>query len=184
MKTLFLTALIFLLCLTTWAQERMFTLSGGYAFADPEEYDETATGYRINALLDLYPSRGKVVHGFNVGYVLTKFTTNTFAGETDVSIRSWPVYYAPKLFLGNSDKFKPFLKGALGVHFSKFIVSSSSVFGDAVDEGFHGGLGLGGLLTLQENLFLNLEYEWAYQSNSYYGNGILQSAQLGLGYKF
>ena len=47
------------------------------------------------------------------------------------------------------------------------MVSSSSVFGDAVDEGFHGGFGLGGLLTLQENLFLNLEYEWAYQSNSY-----------------
>jgi hypothetical protein len=184
MKTLLLTLLTLFSGLTTWAQGRMFTLSGGYAFANPVEHEETATGYRINGLFDFNPSNGKIAHGFNVGYVRTKFSTKTFAGETDVSIRSWPIYYAPKIFLGNSDKFKPFLKGALGMQFSKFKVTSPSAEGETVDQGFYGGLGLGGLLFLQENLFLNVEYEWAYQSNSFNGNGFLNSALLGLAYKF
>jgi opacity protein-like surface antigen len=184
MKTLLVIAVIFLSGLAAWGQERMFTLSGGYAFADPEEYDETATGYRINGLFDLNRSEGKLSHGFNIGYVQTKFSTTTFVGETDVSIRSWPIYYAPKLFFGNNDKIRPFLKGALGMHFSKFTLTGPSVYGVEVDEGFFGGFGLGILLRLQDNLFLNLEYEWAYQSNSYYGNGFLNTAQLGLGFKF
>lgn len=184
MKKFLLTASIFLYGLTSLAQERMFTLSGGYAFADPEEYDDTATGYRINGLFDYKRTERKLSHGFNIGYVQTKFSTTTFVGETEVSIRSWPIYYAPKLFLGNSDKFKPFLKGALGMHFSKFMLTGPGVYGVELDEGFYGGFGLGGLFFLQEDLFLNLEYEWAYQSNSYYGNGFLNSAQLGLGFKF
>ena len=30
-------------------------------------------------------------------------------------------------------------------------------------------------------MFLNLEYEWAYISNSFYGNGFMNTANYGLG---
>jgi hypothetical protein len=51
------------------------------------------------------------------------------------------------------------------------------------DSGLYLGVGAGARLNLGEKLFLNLEYEWAYVANMYYGNGYLNSAQAGLGFK-
>jgi len=167
-----------------WAQESMFTLSYGWANLNPEESDKDANGWRINGLYEFNPNEGKIAHGFNVGYVLTKYNQATQAGTTNFSFRSWPVYYAPKVLLGNSDKFKPFLKGALGLHFSKYSSEGIAINLESNDTGFYGGLGAGALLFLQENLFLNIEYEWAYQTNYYTGNAFLNTAQLGIGFKF
>jgi opacity protein-like surface antigen len=55
---------------------------------------------------------------------------------------------------------------------------------ETADTGFYGGIGAGGMLFLKENIFLNLEYEWAYLSNSWYSDGFLNTAQLGIGFKF
>jgi len=182
-KYIIITALLFV-SVGLWAQESMVTLSYGYAFANPEQSDKNAEGFRINGLYELNPNQGKISHGLNIGYVLTKYEQETTIGVDEFSIRSWPVYYAPKVLLGNSDKFKFFLKGALGLHFSKFTSDGSVVNFETADTGFYGGAGLGGMLFLKENIFLNLEYEWAYLSNSYYDNGFLNTAQLGIGFKF
>ncbi|MBL7854088.1 MAG: outer membrane beta-barrel protein [Cyclobacteriaceae bacterium] len=177
---------IALILITTgaWAQESMFTLSYGWANLNPEESDKNAAGWRINGLYEFNPTEGKIAHGLNIGYVLTKYDQTTQAGTTNFSFRSWPVYYAPKVLLGNNDKFKPFLKGALGVHFSKYRSEGVALELEGSETGFYGGLGAGALLFLKETLFLNLEYEWAYQTNYYTGNGFLNTAQLGLGFKF
>ncbi|MEQ1586030.1 MAG: outer membrane beta-barrel protein [Cyclobacteriaceae bacterium] len=167
-----------------WAQESMFTLSYGWANLNPEESDKNADGFRINGLYEFNPNEGKIAHGLNIGYVLTKYDLATQAGTTNFSFRSWPIYYAPKVILGNSDKFKPFLKGALGAHFSKYKSEGAALDLESSDVGFYGGLGAGGLLFLKENIFLNLEYEWAYLTNYYSGNGFLNTAQLGIGFKF
>jgi hypothetical protein len=187
-KHLLIFALI-LISTGAWAQESMVTLSYGYTFANPEASDLNADGFRINGLYEFNPNAGKVAHGLNIGYVLNKYEESNVVGnqtiESKVSLRSWPVYYAPKLLLGNSDKFKFFLKGALGMHFSKYTAEVSSGGSlETKDAGFYGGAGLGGMLFLKENLFLNLEYEWAYMSNSFYENGFLNTAQLGIGFKF
>jgi hypothetical protein len=178
--------LVALSLMTTWgwAQENNLTLSFGYAFANPEASDENADGFRINGLYEFNPNQGKVAHGFNIGYVLTKYSQEGQVGLEEFSIRSWPIYYAPKLMLGNSDKFKFFLKAALGMHFSKYKTDRTAVDVETADAGFYGGAGLGGMLFLKENIFLNLEYEWAYMSNSYYDNGFLNTAQLGAGFRF
>jgi len=182
-KFLTITVLI-LISTSVWAQESMFTLSYGWASLNPEEFDKTADGFRINGLYEYNPNQGKIAHGLNIGYVLTKYEEASPLGTNEFSFRSWPVYYAPKLLLGNSDKFKFFFKGALGLHFSKYMEEGPAVAIESKDTGFYGGLGAGGMLFLKENIFLNLEYEWAYQSNFYRGNGFLNTAQLGIGYKF
>jgi Outer membrane protein beta-barrel domain len=184
MKKHLIIAVLILICAGAWAQESMVTLSYGYAFANPEQSSENADGFRINGLFEYNPNQGKIAHGLNIGYVLTKYNQETTLGVDEFSIRSWPIYYAPKVILGNSDKFKFFLKGALGLHFSKYTSEGSLVDVETADTGFYGGAGLGGMLFLKENIFLNLEYEWAYLSNSYYDNGFLNTAQLGIGFKF
>jgi Outer membrane protein beta-barrel domain len=182
-KLLIITALI-LIAAGAWAQESMFTLSYGWASTNPEESDKTADGFRINGLFEYNPNQGKIAHGLNIGYVLTKYEQTSQLGTNEFSFRTWPVYYAPKVLLGNSDKFKFFLKGAIGIHFSKYTEEGPAVSLEFNDTGFFGGVGAGGMLFLNEKLFLNLEYEWAYQSNYYNGNGFLNTAQLGIGFKF
>lgn len=51
------------------AQENMITLSGGYVFANIEEVDQNATGFRINGLYEFNPAGGKFAHGISVGFI-------------------------------------------------------------------------------------------------------------------
>ncbi len=169
------------------AQENSVTLSGGWASASPESFSGSASGFRINGLYEFTPEGGRVSHGLNIGYVSTSATGTSSVGLGNNSItakatlRSWPVYYAPKITFGNGDKFKFFLKGALGWQFGGYKVESSSTTIETNDSGFYGGLGAGVILNLSEKIFLNTEYEWAYVANMYYGNGYLNTVQLGLG---
>lgn len=175
---------ILMLSAGAWAQENRVTLSGGYVFANIEDTDESATGYRINGLYEFNPQQGKVAHGFSLGYVRTTSSVGSYLGTTDVTIRTWPLYYAPKIMFGNSEKFKIFLKGALGWQFAKLMTDGPVGTAETNDTGFYGGIGAGGMLNMSEKLFLNLEYEWAYMGNSYYKDGFINTAQLGLGFKF
>jgi opacity protein-like surface antigen len=88
------------------------------------------------------------------------------------------------LLLGNSDKFKFFIKGVLGMQFSKFSSEGAVADLDISDVGLYVGAGAGGMYYIQPNVFLNLEYEWAYLSNSLYNDGFMNTAQLGIGYRF
>lgn len=51
------------------------------------------------------------------------------------------------------------------------------------DAGFYGGLGAGVQKEISDKITLNLEYEWAYQSNSYYSDGFINSVMLGVAFK-
>ena len=42
----------------------------------------------------------------------------------------------------------------------------------------------GAMVFIGERIFLNVEYELAYMSNSDYTNGLMNTANLGLGFKF
>jgi opacity protein-like surface antigen len=184
MKKLLVITTLIIISAGAWAQESMLTLSYGWASTNPEESDQTADGFRINALFDYNPNQGKLVHGMNLGYVLTKYEQTSQLGTNEYSFRSWPIYYSPKVLLGNSDRFKVFIKGALGLHMSKYSEEGPVLSFETNDTGFFGGVGAGALIFLKENIFLNVEYEWEYQSNISYGNAFLNTAQLGIGFKF
>jgi opacity protein-like surface antigen len=169
MKRIVLTAVVALMGITAWSQENAFTVSGGYAFANAEEYDGDVTGYRINGLYEFTPLQGRFVNGFSVGYIRTEASVDAAiigSGDKTIKLNTFPVYYAPKYLIG-SGKFQGFVKGALGMHFSNYKIEGGAA-DDAKtsDAGFYGGAGLGALYNINEKMFLNLEYEWAYLSNS------------------
>jgi hypothetical protein len=164
------------------SQESAVTLSGGYVFANTKDYYDPASGWRINGLYEFNPNEGIVAHGLSVGYVNINLISYISYAEVNNSYTSIPIYYAPKLLLGN-DKIKGFVKGAIGMQYATVEKTGATSFKDH-DAGFYGGGGAGGMLFLTESLFLNVEYEIAYAKNNFYGDGWLNSAMAGIGIKF
>jgi len=178
-KNILITAL-FLFSVAAWAQESSITVGGGYAFANIEESETNATGFRINGLYEFNPQEGSWAHGLSVGYIGTSGEAATGA---EYKINSWPIYYAPKYLIGQGSA-KGFIKGAVGLQFSGF--KRTGALGELTtnDAGFYGGLGAGFMKSFNEKMFMNLEYEWAYLSNGYYVDGFMNTVSLGIGVKF
>ncbi len=169
------------------AQENMAIIGGGYVFANIEDSDEDATGWRINASYEFNPYRGKFSHGIAIGYIETT-ASESYDGigdfdDIDFTMTSIPVYYAPKYNFG-SGALKGFLKGALGWHFSDYEKRGGVADVSVSDSGFYGGLALGAMFNVSSTVFLNAEYEWAYLSNYYYKDGNINSIMGGIGFRF
>ncbi|MBL7857544.1 MAG: outer membrane beta-barrel protein [Cyclobacteriaceae bacterium] len=184
MKKIIVVMAIVLFSITAWAQENSFTLSGGYAFANIEDNDTGVTGWRLNGLYEFNPAGGNFVHGFSFGYIGTSGESDGVSqSTTEYKINTWPIYYAPKFLIGKGSA-KGFIKGALGAQTTTFKRTGS--FGELKDAdiGFYGGAGAGFMKTFNEKMFITVEYEWAYLSNSAYKDGFMNSAMLGIGMKF
>jgi len=180
-KHIFVTFLI-LLSMKAFSQQNIVTLSGGYASANIEDSESKGTGWRINGLYELNPMEGKVAHGISFGYISLTATEGTGQASTKSTINSFPVYYAPKFMFG-SDKFKGFIKGALGVQFAGLKREGLVTLSDN-DFGFYGGGGAGIMIFIKKNIFINGEYEIAWASNSWYKDGWISTAGGGIGFKF
>jgi len=169
--------------LIVMAQENRFSLSGGYVFANLEDVDTDATGWRINARYEFNPGNSFFSHGISFGYMNTSTDFTSQTQNSNYKINSWPVYYEPKVTIG-SGKFKGFLKGALGMHFSGYKRTGTVTEITSADMGFYGGASAGSELMITDKLFINAEYDWAFMSNSYYREGFINSAMVGIGFKF
>jgi hypothetical protein len=186
MKAINIIFALFLITISASAQENMITLSGGYSFANIEDSDTNTSGFRINGLYEFNPSGGAIAHGLSIGYIGTSADVSVLGNSVATyKINSWPIYYAPK-FLFGGESVKGFVKGALGMQFSS-IKKTGGVLGGEItgnDTGFYGGVGAGFLKTFNEKFFINVEYEWAYMSNSFYKDGFMNSIMGGVGVKF
>lgn len=180
MKKGLLFFVLLIVAATTWAQENSFTFSGGYVFANLEESDTGADGYRINASYEFNPAQGILSHGFTIGYV---HTTASGIQNAEYKLNNVPIYYAPRLTFGTG-KAKLFVKGALGTHISGYKREGGAGEITSTDMGFYGGAGAGLLLNINEKVFLKAEYEWAYLSNSWYRDGFVNTAMAGIGFTF
>jgi len=181
-RTLFILSLVFLAGTVAWSQESLVTLSGGYAWSNMEEAESNATGYRINGLYEFNPNEGMVAHGISFGYIHTSAESSVTDG-VEYKLNNWPIYYAPKVMFGKG-KLNAFLKGALGLHFSGYKRVGGATELDTNDTGFYGGAGAGAMFQIKGNIHINVEYEWAYLSNSWYQDGFLNSAMAGLVLRF
>jgi hypothetical protein len=83
-----------------------------------------------------------------------------------------------------SEKIKGFIKGALGTQNSHFKATTDNFEFTSSDWGFYGGGSAGINIALSEMIFLNAEYELAWLSNTYYKDGLINSAMVGIGVKF
>jgi hypothetical protein len=182
MKTILIIASFCMLTIQAWSQENAVTLSGGYSFAKIEDTDVKATGYRINGLYEFNPVSGILAHGISFGYIHISGSETVINQESTSTVNSFPIYYAPKVMFG-SEKFKVFIKGALGMQFA-WLKREALVELKDNDWGFYGGGGGGIMFFLKENIFLNAEYEIARASNSWYNDGWMNTAMGGIGFKF
>jgi len=176
--------LVFTLLVTLgFSQENAVTLSGGYAFATIEDTDVKTTGWRINGLYEYNPAGGNWAHGISFGYVSLSGESKVSSQTTQYDINTWPIYYAPKYLFGG-DSFKGFIKGAIGWQISNLERSGSFATITDNDAGFLGGGGVGAQYLLNEKVFLSAEYELVWMSNSFYKDGWLNTASLGIGIRF
>jgi opacity protein-like surface antigen len=165
------------------AQESNFALSGGYVFTNIEEVDQQATGFRINGLYEFNPMEGMLAHGISVGYLRTTASNTVNSQTTKYTFSNFPIYYAPKVMFG-SESFKGFIKGALGFHYSGYKRTGEVTTFDTWDFGFYGGAGAGIMKTINDKVFINVEYEWAYLSNTSFRDGFVNTIMGGIGFKF
>jgi hypothetical protein len=177
-KRNFLIITIFFYCAVLHAQENHFSINSGYATANIEDTDLRGTGWKINAIYEFNPNSEKFLHGVSFGFV------NTHASEGDQSYRinSFPLYYAPKWLFGKG-MFKGFLNTALGLQFSGIRREGIVDLSDS-DMGFYGGAGAGVEVDLNEDIFINIEYQIAWASNKYYKDGWISTIGGGIGFKF
>jgi opacity protein-like surface antigen len=167
------------------AQDNTLTLSGGYAFTNIKDADQNADGWRLYGAYEIQPRVGKLVHGFAVSYVHTSTVVTEMSGmdiiESKYTIGSIPFYYVPKLLIGEGS-FQGFVKAAIGMQFSNLKRTGTLAEATSKDAGVYAGLGTGVTKKVNDNLFMNLEYEWGYLSNSYYANNFMHSVMLGFGF--
>jgi len=172
-----------MLTTVAFSQENMITLSGGYVFANVEDTDVNATGFRINGLFEYNQGGGKWAHGFSVGYIgLSAEMTESLQTST-IDINTWPLYYTPKYLFGG-ESFKGFVKGAIGWQISNFKRYGAITTLSDSDTGFVGGGGVGAQYFFNEKIFLSAEYELLWMSNSFYKDGLVNTASLGIGVRF
>ena len=177
-RNLLIISMVFCAVTTAWGQENMFTVSGGYSFANIEDSDDKATGWRINGLYEYNPAGGRIAHGLSFGYI----NLSTTDGSTTNTVHSFPLYWAPKLMFG-SERVKAFIKGALGMQFATLKREGLVDYNDH-DYGFYGGGGAGVMFFINESIFINGEYEIAWASNNYYREGWISTAGGGIGFRF
>ena len=182
MKRNILFAFLILISVKAFSQENMITISGGYSFANIEDTDTKATGWRVYGLYEFNPAGAVLAHGFSIGYISISASESAGQQEIKSTINSFPVYYAPKVMFGK-EKLEIFIKGALGMQFATLKREGVVSISDK-DFGFYGGGGGGIMLFLKENIFINAEYEIAWASNNYYKDGWISTAGGGIGFKF
>lgn len=184
MKKAVLIIVLAFIAISGFSQENAFSLSGGYSFANIEDTDMNADGWRINGLYEFNPQEGDVSYGFSLGYLNLKASSEAAISDTlDYKISTMPIFFAPKYLFG-SDKFKGFIKAAIGVQYSWYERQGPVLIIEGNDWGFYAGGGVGATYFLNEQLFLGLEYELAWMTNSFYKDGMMNSAMLGIGVKF
>ena len=180
MKKAFLFILFFSGSLYVLSQENMISINGGYAFSSYEEIETNAKGWRVNGSYEFNRTGSNIANGIVIGFV------SLHAEDDDGSnydISTLPFYYAPRFFFG-SGKIKGFIKGALGMQRSWLKRSGPIGDWDDHDFGFAGGAGLGANYFINEMFFLNAEYELLWCSNSYYRDGLMNTASIGIGVRF
>ena len=182
MKKQILIIVLVLFSLKAFCQENSLTLSSGYSFATIEDSGIKTTGFRIMGTYEFNPAGGKFAHGFSFGYTGLKGTDGVGLQEIKYTVNSFPIYYTPKIMLGNG-KVKGFIKGVLGSQIASLKREGSVSLSDT-DFGFYGGGGAGIMFLVNENIFINAEYEIAWASNSFYKDGWINTAGGGIGFKF
>lgn len=170
------------------AQENRIAINGSYIIANYEDTDNTAPGWRVSGVYEFNPFEKNLIHGVSVGYAFVKAQDpegNNALGLQEVRLNSIPIYYVPKYLFGTPEqKFRPFIKGALGWHWSEYQTRGRVIEMSGSDSGPAIGGGFGAQLSLGEKMFMLMDYEGLFLVNGFYRDGLLNNFSFGVGFKF
>ena len=176
MKKLLLSGFMIMFFSLANSQENGILFSGGYSFASIDGLH--GSGWRINGQYEFTRGGGRLSHGLSLGLIHLSANEKSLTS----TVNSWPLYYAPKYTI-TRDKLKFYLRGAIGLQVAG-IKREGIVSLDDTDYGFYGGGSAGIMILLGEKIYLNADYEIAWASNSWYNDGLINTASAGLEFRF
>lgn len=179
--------LLFLLCLIlsaeAFSQTKSFILTGGWAVASPNYSDVSVNGFKIGGQWEKAVIEEHWGMGFEADYIDFKQIGSKTASNSVNKFRSIPVMAYGKYLIGN-DKLQGYAKGGGGFQFTKVSSETPNLYLSDKDFGFALTAGVGGYYALTEYLYLNVDYEFLYLTNSTYNSGMINSVSLGIGFKY
>lgn len=173
--------LLFTFLTESICQSRNMVVSGGWATVKPDGTDNAIHGFKIGGLYEFGLNGHWAVNG-SLSFVHFKEDAEGGAALVANTYQSWPFLINGKYLVGKNN-VQGYIKGAAGLQISKVKLESQSTELKDHDVGLALGTGVGLNITLSEKLFLQTEYEFLYQTNSFYKNGTISQVTLGLGFK-
>lgn len=179
MKKLILLLVFIIPATFLYGQDSRVQFGGGYVLANIEDVDASGSGWRVNGNYEYQPAGGLVAYGFTVSYISVMANNN----GNEYTVNTVPIYFTPRFFFGDGN-LKPYLKGVVGFQFSDLKREGTLATFTAKDSGLNFGAGAGLQYDTSGKMFLNFDYELMYLMNSFYRDGLLNSFNLGVGFRF
>ena len=163
--------------------DTLWTISYGDVSTDIEDASTDASGSRINLSYETGKKGDNFLHGLSLAYLSSTADVTIASQTSNYRLESLPIYYAPKWLFGKKS-LKGFVRGAFGMHLSRYERRGDLPDVNVSDLGVYLGISAGAMFMFSQKWFANIEYEWAYLSNSYYRDGAVGSAMIGLGFRY
>lgn len=177
-KLLVITVLIFLIT-AAYCQSSSIIVNGGWATAAPDDSDLSFDGFKAGIQYEYVMGDNHWATGGSFHYLGFKDSGNI----TTTHYRSLPLSFYGKYLIGKN-KLQGYLKGVTGMQF--FMAKRETLTGEELkdhDFGFTLGTGAGVNYTMNEKIFLNLDYELLYLTNAFYDKGLTNAITVGVGFK-
>lgn len=174
-KSILVVLLLLVFGQVAYSQESAISLNAGYLFSSDRMNNQegNGNGWRLIATYQESLKNEKWAIGISAGLMKDRYSfalANPEFSETE--LESIPIFFSGKYFIGK-EKWRGYLKGSAGAN---WIVDYKV--------GFLSGLGIGVDYPINQKLYINAEYEFNLWQNDFYGIRYLQSANLGIGFKF
>ena len=141
---------------------------------------EKLSGFALGVGLEQATSGGNWAGGVSFTYLGADDSSDP--NDINVNYQTFPIMLFGKYLIG-PEKYKAYLTGEIGLHFSRREISGTNVYNSSRESGSALGLGLGGYAFIDEKLLLNLGYKFMYMNNSYYLDGFVHTLSLGIGFQ-
>jgi hypothetical protein len=157
-------------------------LGGGWASANPDDLDESTSGFRINGQYEYKVGHKPWATGLAISYM--EFSGEISPTNLSVKYHSIPINFYGKYVIGQ-EKIKGALKGIIGMQTSsRKLETANGGSTTGKDFGLDLGFGAGITYDVSESFYLGLDYEFLYITNGFFDDGIVNSISLGAGFRF
>lgn len=183
-RFLLVLSLIFILQVSAQAQfkarNRLILFNGSLGLVKSDETGNKFSSYMFSFYYEQIMINTRTVWGVSIGYLNGQDKADT-PESRKVNFQTIPfMFYAKHLF--GSGRVRGYAKGGLGLHSSKIEFVGPETLVTDWDAGLLLGAGAGIYVALDENIFINLNYDFTWLDNSYYQDGLAHFFNLGLGF--